>query len=193
MKILGIYGSPRKQGNSEVILDEILRAAVDSGAETKKIYARDLNMSGCQECGGCDKTGKCVVKDDMQQVYPLFEEADVIILSSPIFFYGISAQVKAVVDRAQAMWSRRMLKKPREQWKNHESGRGYLIAVGATKGENLFEGVKYVAKYFYDALDMDYEGGLFYKGLERKDDAKNNPEIMKEAYAFGEKIVKGEG
>lgn len=190
MKILGIYGSPRKQGNSEVILDEILRAAADSGAEIRKIFARDLKMSGCQECGGCEKDGLCVVKDDMQKVYPLLEAADVVVLASPIFFYGLSAQAKALVDRAQALWSRRMLRKPRSQWKNHESGTGYLVAVGATKGKNLFEGVKYVAKYFYDALDIDYEGGLFYKGLEGKDDAKNSPEILKEAYVFGEKIVK---
>lgn len=190
MKILGIYGSPRKQGNSEVILDEILKAAAESGAEIKKVYARDLKMSGCRECKGCEKTGNCVVKDDMQKLYPLFEEADVIVLASPIFFYGLASQVKAVVDRAQAMWSRRMLNKPRDQWKNYENGRGYLVTVGATRGKNLFEGVKLVAKYFYDALDVSFEGGLFYKGLEKKNDAKNNPEIMKEAYEFGVKIAK---
>ncbi len=192
MKILGIYGSPRKGGNSEIILDEVLKAASGKGASVKKIYVRDLKMSGCRECGACEKEGNCAVKDDMQKVYPLLEEADVIVLASPIFFYGLSAQAKAVVDRAQAMWSRRMLRKPRDQWKNHESGTGYLIAVGATKGKNLFEGVKYVAKYFYDALDMDYAGGLFYKGLEGKDDAKNSPEILEEAYSFGKKIVEDE-
>ena len=189
MKILGIYGSPRKKGNSEVILDEALKAAAEAGAEVKRVYVKDLKMSGCLECGGCDKTGRCVVKDDMQDVYPLMEEADAIVLAAPIFFYGMPAQAKAIVDRSQAMWAKRMLNKPREQWKNHESGTGYLIAVGATKGKNLFEGIQLVAKYFYDAMDMDYDGGLFYRGLEKKDDAGNNPEIMKEAREFGRKIV----
>ncbi len=192
MNILGIYGSPRKKGNSEVILDEVLRGAEESGATVKKVSVRDLKMSGCRECGGCDKTGQCVVKDDMQKIYPLFEEADAIILSSPIFFYGISAQAKAIVDRAQAMWAKRILNKPRDQWKNHDSGTGYLIAVGATKGKNLFQGVELVAKYFYDALDMDYNGGLFYKGLEGRDDALNSPDILKEAYEFGKKIASGD-
>jgi len=192
VKILGIYGSPRKGGNSEVVLDRVLEGAAAAGAEVKTVHVRDLKMSGCLECGACEKEGNCVVKDDMQKVYPLLEEADVIVLASPIFFYGLSAQAKAVVDRAQALWSRRMLKKPRSQWKNHESGTGYLVAVGATKGKNLFEGVKYVAKYFFDAMDMDYEGGLFYKGLEGKDDAKNSPEILEEAYSFGKKIVEDE-
>ena len=192
MNILGIYGSPRKKGNSEVILDEVLRGAEESGATVKKVSVRDLKMSGCRECGGCDKTGQCVVKDDMQKIYPLFEEADAIILSSPIFFYGISAQAKAIVDRAQAMWAKRILNKPRDQWKNHDSGTGYLIAVGATKGKNLFQGVELVAKYFYDALDMDYNGGLFYKGLEGRDDALKSPDILKEAYEFGKKIASGD-
>ncbi|RTZ93656.1 MAG: flavodoxin family protein [Deltaproteobacteria bacterium] len=191
MKILGIYGSPRKKGNSEVILDEALKAAAEAGAEVKRVYVKDLKMSGCLECGGCDKTGRCVVKDDMQDVYPLMEEADAIVLAAPIFFYGMPAQAKAIVDRSQAMWAKRMLNKPREQWKNHESGTGYLIAVGATKGKNLFEGIQLVAKYFYDAMDMDYDGGLFYRGLEKKDDAGNNPEIMKEAREFGRRIVEG--
>ncbi len=192
MNILGIYGSPRKKGNSEVILDEVLRGAEESGATVKKVSVRDLKMSGCRECGGCDKTGQCVVKDDMQKIYPLFEEADAIILSSPIFFYGISAQAKAIVDRAQAMWAKRILNKPRDQWKNHDSGTGYLIAVGATKGKNLFQGVELVAKYFYDALDMGYGGGLFYKGLEGRDDALKRPDILKEAYEFGKKIASGD-
>ena len=191
LNILGIYGSPRRGGNSEAVLDRVLKGAEAAGAKVERLYVRDLKMTGCIECGACEKDGQCVLKDDMQKVYPLFEEADVILLASPIFFYGLSAQAKAVVDRAQAMWSRRMLRKPRDQWKHHEGGTGYLIAVGATKGKNLFEGVKFVAKYFFDALDMDYEDGLFYKGLEGKDDAKNNPEIMEEAYAFGKRIGAG--
>jgi len=189
VNILGIYGSPRKNGNSDIVLNKVLEGAAESGAVIQKLYARNLkNLSGCRECGACEKDGICVVKDDMQQVYPLFEDADVILLASPIFFYGLTAQLKALIDRSQAMWSRRMLNKPREEWKNYESGRGYLIAVGATKGQNLFEGVKFVAKYFYDALDMSYEGGLFYKGLEGKEDAGNNPEITQAAAEFGRNL-----
>ena len=79
MKVLGIYGSPRKGGNTDQLLDKALEGARSTGAEIATVYARKLEMSGCIECGGCDKTGKCVVKDDMQTVYPILEEADVII------------------------------------------------------------------------------------------------------------------
>ncbi|MFH1491579.1 MAG: flavodoxin family protein, partial [Pseudomonadota bacterium] len=71
MKVLGIYGSPRKKGNTDQLLDRALEGAEAEGAEVTRVYARDLKMSGCIECGGCDKTGQCVVKDDMQTVYPL--------------------------------------------------------------------------------------------------------------------------
>lgn len=189
MKVLGIYGSPRKGGNSDQLLDRALEGATQAGAEVSRVYVRDLKMEGCRECAGCDKTGKCVVQDDIQKVYPLLQEADVIVLSSPIFFYGLSSQAKALIDRCQALWSKRMLEKKGEARKRYDSGKGYLIAVGATKGKNLFEGVKLVAKYFYDALNMTFEGGLFYRGMESRKDAVERPEALQEAFEFGKEIA----
>jgi multimeric flavodoxin WrbA len=189
MKVLGIYGSPRKGGNSDQLLDKALEGARSAGAETKAIYARDLKMGGCLECGGCDKTGKCVVEDDMQSVYPLLEEADVIFLATPVFFYGVPAQAKALIDRTQALWSKRMLEKSPEERKQHDSGRGYVIAVGATRGKNLFEGVQLTAKYFFDALDMSYDGGIFFRRLEKMTAVQESPETLQEAFNLGIKAV----
>ena len=185
MKVLGIFGSPRKEGNSDQLLEKALEGAASAGAETLTVYTRDLKMCGCIECGGCDKTGKCIVEDDMQSVYPLLEDADIIFLASPIFFYGVTAQAKALIDRAQALWSKRMLEKSPEERKQYDSGRGYLIAVGATRGKNLFEGVQLTAKYFYDALDMSYDGGIFFRSLEKKTAALGNPETLQEAFNLG--------
>jgi multimeric flavodoxin WrbA len=189
MKVLGIYGSPRKGGNSDHLLDKALEGAQSTGAEILRVYARDLNMCGCIECGGCEKTGECVVKDDMQTVYPLIDEADVIILSSPIFFYGVTAQVKALIDRAQARWAKKMLSRTPEEMKLYEAGKGYLIAVGATRGKNLFEGAILTAKYFFDALDMSYEGGIFFRSLEKKNAVQENPETLQEAFTMGIKAA----
>ncbi len=189
MKVLGIYGSPRKQGNSDLLLDQALKGARSAGAETSSIYVRDFKFSGCLECLGCEKTGACVVKDDMQDLYPRIQEAEVIILSTPIFFYGFSSQLKALIDRCQALWSGRMLKKKGEQRKTYDSGRGYLIAVGATKGKNLFEGVERTAKYFFDALDKTYAGGLFFRSMEGKGAVAKDPDVFKQAFEFGKKAV----
>jgi len=188
-KVLGIYGSPRKRANTDTLLDSVLEGTRAAGAETHTVYIRDLEMSGCIECGGCDKTGKCVLQDGMQAVYPLLEDADIIFLASPNFFYGVTSQAKALIDRCQAMWSKKMLKKEPERRKNYGSGKGYLIAVGATRGKNLFEGMKLTAKYFFDALDMSYEGGLCFRGIEKRSDLKKKPDIIQEAFEYGKKVI----
>ena len=140
---------------------------------------------------GCDKTGECVVKDGMQQVYPLLDQADVIILSAPIFFYNVPAQAKAVIDRCQARWAKRMLTKTAQERKSYDSGQGYFICVAATKGERIFEGSELVARYMYDALDMSYGGALLVRGLDAKGAAKQHPAKLEEAYSFGKKAVEG--
>ena len=190
MKVLGIYGSPRRGGNTDLLLDKALEGARSAGAEVESVRASDLKMSGCLECGGCDKTGKCIVRDDMQAIYPLLLAADVIFLSSPIFFYGMSSQVKTLIDRCQAMWSKRRLEKTSDERKKYDSGRGYLIAVGATRGKNLFEGIQLTAKYFFDALDMSYEGGVFVREIDRKSAIMNHPETLEQALKLGVKAVR---
>lgn len=189
MKVLGIYGSPRKGGNSDILLDRALEGAGDAGAEVKRVYARELDISGCRECGGCDRTGECVWKDDMHKVYPLLDEADAVIIATPMFFYSMPAQLKALVDRGQARWSGRQLRKTSEQRKVHDSGKGYLIAVGATRGDNLFDGIELTARYFFDALDMSYEGGIFFKRVDGKGIIESVPGALDQAYELGKKAA----
>jgi multimeric flavodoxin WrbA len=190
MKVLGIYGSPRPKGNSDLLLDKALEGVQSQGAAIEKIYVRDLSFSGCVECGGCDETGECVLSDDLDAIYPLLLETPVIILSSPIFFYGLPSQAKALVDRSQALWMKRALEKGPGLRKPYDHGRGYFIAVGATKGKSLFDGVQLTAKYFFDALDKSYEGGLFYKNIEKKGTITDHPTALKEAFEFGQGIGK---
>jgi multimeric flavodoxin WrbA len=190
VKVLGIYGSPRRGGNSDVLLDKALEGARLAGAEVASLFVRDLKMGGCLECGGCDATGRCVVDDDMQRVYPLLQEAHLIILSSPIFFYSFPAQTKALIDRCQAMWNLRKLTRKDEERRGYQHGYGYLIAVGATRGKNLFEGAQLVARYFFDALDMEYKGGIFFRGLDKKGAVAGRIESLEQALEFGKEAVK---
>jgi multimeric flavodoxin WrbA len=189
VKLLGILGSPREGGNSDLLLQKVLEGARQAGAQVSSLRAADLSIGGCLECGGCDSSGECVVEDDMQQVYPQLEAADRIILATPVFFYGFPAQLKALIDRAQSAWSGRMLTKTKQQRKTHEAGSGYLIAVGATKGEKLFEGLERVARYFFDALDMDYQGGLFFRGVDEQGAILRHPDAMEQAFELGRRIA----
>jgi multimeric flavodoxin WrbA len=187
MRVLGIYGSPRKGGNSDILLQKALEGAESAGAEVTSLRAADLDMGGCQECGGCDETGECIVDDDMQKVYPQLDEADAIILATPIFFYAPPAQLKALIDRAQAPWNRRRLAKKSK----YESGTGYLIAVGATKGKNLFQGTELIAKYFFDALDMTYGGSILFSRIDEKGAIKNHPDALDKAFRLGQRAAGG--
>jgi multimeric flavodoxin WrbA len=191
MMVLGIYGSPRPGGNSDILLDRALAGAAEAGAALDRIYARDLRISGCLECGGCDETGVCVIPDEMAEIYPRLEQAEVVVLAAPMFFYGVPAQLKALVDRAQALWSGRRLVKSPDQWKTHDHGRGFLIGVGATKGKTMFDGAKMMAKYFFDALDKSYTGGLFYAQVEKKGSIRDHPQALGEAYELGRRAVSG--
>jgi multimeric flavodoxin WrbA len=99
VKVLGIVASPRKGGNTEIMVEETLAVARASGAETEIFLVHDKTINGCDACGGCRPTGGCVVKDDMQQLYPLMEAADAIVFGSPVYFHGVTAQAKAIMDR----------------------------------------------------------------------------------------------
>jgi multimeric flavodoxin WrbA len=104
LKVLGIAGSPRREGNTDQLLAQVMAGARGSGAETKTLKLCDLDIHPCRHCDGCLETGKCVIKDDMQEVYGDLQSADRIAIASPMFFMSLSAQSKAMIDRCQSLW-----------------------------------------------------------------------------------------
>ncbi len=99
MKIIGFMGSPRKNSNTDILLREAMNAAAELGAETKIIYANDLNMKGCQSCLVCKDNGVCVQEDDMTPIYDEIARADAVIFASPVYMWAMTAQLKLVFDR----------------------------------------------------------------------------------------------
>lgn len=103
-KVLILSGSPRKGGNSDTLCDEFMKGAIEAGNEVEKVFVADKNIGYCKACYACKDTGICAIKDDMAEVLQKMLDADVIVLSSPVYFYSISAQLKAVIDRTVARW-----------------------------------------------------------------------------------------
>jgi multimeric flavodoxin WrbA len=99
MKILGVSCSPRKKGSTVVMLEKALAGAKADGAEVELYSIAGKNIQPCDGCWGCIKTGKCHIKDDMQELYEKLVTADGIIFGTPIYFWGMTAQAKAVMDR----------------------------------------------------------------------------------------------
>jgi multimeric flavodoxin WrbA len=189
MKVLGIFGSPRKGGNTELLLEELLKGAEKEGASVERLYLSDFTIIPCKECHGCDNTGSCVILDDMEKIYPKLLEADVVILASPIFFYGVTAWAKALIDRSQALWARKYLLKDPSFGREGKKRKGFFISVGATKGQKVFEGSILTVKYFFDVLNAKYVGQLLFKGVEAKGDILKHPEALQQAFEAGRRLV----
>lgn len=189
MKVLGLFGSPRKGGNTELLLEQALQGAESEGAEVERVYLTDYTITPCKECHGCDQTGHCVILDDMQKIYPKLLEADIIILASPIFFYGVTAWAKALIDRSQPLWARKYLLKDPSLGKEGRKRKGFFISVGATKGPKVFEGAILTAKYFFDVLNAEYSGELVFRGVEAKDDILKRQGALQQAFEAGRRLV----
>ncbi len=190
MRVLGIFGSPRRGGNTDILLEETLKGAEGEGAEVDRLYVTDYVITPCKECHGCDETGRCVILDDMEKVYPKLIESDLIVLASPIFFYGVTAWVKALIDRSQALWARKYLVKDPTFRREGKRRKGFFISVGATKGKKVFEGAILSAKYFFDTFDAEYAGELVIRGVDGKGDILKHPEALQQAYEAGRRLVR---
>lgn len=189
MKVLGILGSPRRGGNTEILLEETLKGAAKEGAEVDRIYLTDYTITPCKECHGCDETGRCIILDDMEIIYPKLLNSDVVILASPIFFYGVTAWAKALIDRSQALWAQKYLLKNSSLGNGRRKRKGFFLSVGATKGKKVFEGAILTAKYFFDTFNAEYAGELVVRGVDGKGDILKHPEALQQAFEAGRKLV----
>jgi len=185
MKVLGIMGSPRIGGNTDLLLDEALKGAQSQGAEVEKLVVDRLKIAPCKEYYGCFRDGNCVIRDDMDTIYPKLLSADRIIIASPMFFYSLPAQVKALIDRCQALWARRHILK-----QEPAAGRkGVFIAVGATRGKQLFDGSRLVIKYFFSAAGVTYADELLVRGVDKKGEIRDHPDDLTAALELGKRLV----
>jgi multimeric flavodoxin WrbA len=98
-RALGIVGSPRRGGNTEILVDEVLRGAEEVGALTEKVILNELDIAPCQACNACRKTGQCAQRDDMPALLERMEHSQVWVLGTPVYWWGPTAQFKAFLDR----------------------------------------------------------------------------------------------
>jgi multimeric flavodoxin WrbA/protein-tyrosine-phosphatase len=177
MLVLGFQGSPRKKGNTSFLLKNFMQAVEKLGAQTRIIEVTQKNIIPCKEYVVCERKGYCPIDDDVKtEIYPLIRQAEVVVLATPIFFFNMSAQLKALVDRCQLFWARKYKLKLTDPAK--KTKRGFLLAVGASKGKSLFEGLQLTAKYFFDAIDAGFEGSLTYREIEGPKDMAKHPKVL---------------
>ena len=189
MKVIAFLGSPREGGNSELLLREAIRAVEESGSDVRLFTLNQMNIMPCQNCGGCDETGICIFDDDMTQIYDAIRAADRIILASPIFFFGLSAQAKIMIDRCQAFWCEKYLLK-----KSIPEGpygrKGLLLLVGGMKKEIGIQCSEATAKAFFRTVSVPEHKTLGYLGVDAKGAILKHPTALKDAYEAGKELVR---
>ena len=192
MHTLIILGSPRKNGNSETLAQTVASGILQvPDTSVEFIRLNDLRISPCQGCGGCNKTSICVIEDDMTALYEKVDLCDHLILVSPIYFYGLSAQCKAFVDRFQARWARKYLLGIR--FRNDEHRQGILLATAATEGKKVFDGALLTAQIFFDALDLECGESLLVRGVDQRGAMHKQLETLEQAVILGRKIANRKG
>jgi len=189
-KVLAIYGSPRRKGNTALLLRQAVAGAREAGVEVEEVVLRDLKMSPCLEIYGCTKTGRCAIQDDFQKLYDQILQCQGIILASPIFFYAVSAHTKILMDRCQSLWVRKYWLSDPPAEPTPSARKGLFISVGATQGKKLFDGVLLTVRYYFQALDCELWKSLLYRGLDHEGDVLKHPEYLEEARLAGRDLCR---
>jgi multimeric flavodoxin WrbA len=187
VKIIAFNGSPRLGGNTELLLGEAAKALKAAGHELTLYPLNNLRIKACQDCGCCTETGTCVYRDDMTMIYEAIRRADRVILASPIFFYNLSAQAKAMVDRCQSFWCEKYLQKktiPAGQW----GRKGLLLLVGGMKREDALQCAGLTAKAFFRTISVPEHETLAYGGVDGRGEVMNHPTALREAYEAGKRL-----
>ena len=186
MNVLGINGSPRIGGNTDILLERALEGARDMGARTEKVILNTLEFSPCQECENIRDDGTCMVEDDLQPLYKKIEQSDAIILASPIFFGSLSAQTKMMIDRFQCLWRAKYLLKIDILQKKKK---GAFISVEGSTKKHFFDNAKSIVENLFATINAEYNEELFCPGVDEKAGVLKHSDFLKQAFELGRRIA----
>lgn len=184
MKVVGFVGSPRKKGNTAILVDEVLRGAREAGAETKAYHLNEMDIRGCQGCRACKKQeGICVQKDDMAQIYGEINDADAIVVGTPVYFGQMTGQTKLFADRLYAFLNNDF---------THRLGRGKKTVMIYTQGQpksDMFKQSFDLNNTMMSLVGLKVQETIVASGNIRNDDVLRNQEVMEKAYKTGDSLI----
>jgi multimeric flavodoxin WrbA len=191
MKVIAFNGSPRREGNTEILLSEAIRGVKQQGSEVTVYNLGTLNLKTCLNCGHCDSAGRCIIKDDMQTIHDEIRVADRIIVASPIFFFSVSAQTKILIDRGQTFWAEKYVhKKPIPA--GPFGRKGLLLLVGGMKrnAKNAgFDCAEATVRAFFRTVNVQEHVTLGYDSIDEKGAIARHATALMDAYEAGKKLV----
>jgi len=184
LKVLGISASPRREGNSDLLLHQALSGAQQADASVEFLRLCDYRIEACSECYSCSANGDCPTQDDYPPILDKMLEADRLILATPVFFMTVSAQAKLLIDRGQCLWVRHtVLHRPLFDPKRDR--RGLLIAVGGSRSRKQFDCVRQPVQSCFKYLEVDYLGSLCINQVDEKGAILKRPDALDQAFRLG--------
>jgi len=184
MKLLGVIGSPRRNGNTHILVAKILEGAEEEGSEVDTLFLADLNIQECDGCHACWKGKECSKNDDMNGIYPKIVESDVIVFGTPVYWYGPTALMKAFIDRFVYF----------NCPENREKIRGKSAVIAVPYEEDDPETAKPLEMLFeksFQYLEMKLVGRIIVPGVGAKRDVLKKKDRLDEAYELGRRLTKG--
>jgi len=188
MRVLGLSGSPRPEGNTAHLLKCCLEGAASRGAATKTVDLTVLDIAACRHCDRCFEDGRCIIEDDMQALYEQMRQADSIVLATPLHFMAVTAHVKLFMDRCQALWARKHIL-GLTPLGEEKSRRGIFISTGGRTGTRSFDGARLSVKALFASLDICYFAELVYPGIDAEGDIDRHPTALTEAFDMGARLL----
>ncbi|MCE5338165.1 MAG: flavodoxin family protein [Methanomicrobiaceae archaeon] len=190
IRVLGISGSPRRHGNTETLLDAVLEGAREAGAAVEKIVLRPLDYASCRGCNACHRTGVCVIQDDLTPVFEKIAAADVMVIASPIYSMGITAEAKGLIDRAQYLWARKFILKNLYFAAGHtRRHKGIFVSTAGLGWENVFDAAFPALTAFFNTTGFEYWDNVIANDLDRYGGIAGHPTALAEAREKGRSVV----
>lgn len=188
MKALVILGSPRIKMNTDILLDEAIKGLKLQGVEVEKIELGRLKFEPCTSCNACGKTGYCYKKDDMTGIYDKFNDSDIIVIGSPMYFNSVTAITKAMIDRCQSFWSSKYVLNKSSIDKNKRRKGMFVCVGGAKQSEEGFIGATVVMDLFFKAINTEYTYNML---VDNTDEVfvGDSKELLQTAYEMGVKLA----
>lgn len=179
--VLILKSSPRKNGNSNTLAASVEAGAREAGANVESLMLPVMDIRPCDACDDCQETGVCVIKDDMQMIYPLLEKADAIVIAGPVYWFTINAQAKLCIDRWYALIHSDDIFKDKQIGIVLTYGDDDLISSGGINAVHTFESM-----FRYLKAEIT---GIVHGSAHEIGDAEKQPELMESAYQLGKKLA----
>lgn len=187
--LLALYTSPRRKGNTAVLLDSLVEGAGKVGLRVVSFRVAEMDVRPCRGCDACSRSGECVQKDDMQEIYLHLERAGAVVLAAPVFSMHVCAQAKALIDRCQRFWSLLHVLKTHPVERDFAAQRkGLFISCCGRNVPETFECIRPTIAYFYHIIRIGEWDSQTYAGVDREGDIRKVEGALEAARAWGESL-----